>query len=98
MESARLNALWDEEDQKWLDDGLQPGMQARKPPPNSAMGAATWHGVQNFIEQYIMPHLDEEKFSDEKLSEIANGYKRVASELVGPMPAVVKCFVDSYAT
>ncbi|MCC6244162.1 MAG: hypothetical protein IT353_15070 [Gemmatimonadaceae bacterium] len=99
-ESKRLSAQWDAATNAWLTDAIHstdsiaPSLLSHA---QSAMGAATWDGVEAFLRDHLLPaQQSASPRSRAELGAIAAQYVQLEKEYVGAMPPLVADFIQQY--
>ena len=96
-ESARLDARWHEEDAEAQDVAFRARSVGHQPSMGSAFESATWHGARRFVQEHLYPSLrSATPPSAASLREIAEQYRAMAPEMVGPMPYIIELFIAEY--
>jgi len=95
--SARYRARWDEEVRlarasTRRDDGHAPS----SPPTSTMIGAATWHGPLELVQQLQQALIPTVPPTRADLARVAAELARVAPTLEGEMPLEVAAFIDRY--
>ena len=98
-ESARLQARWGEEDAQAQEAEFRAPSTVERPSMGSAFESATWHGARWFLEEHLYPSLrSPTPPTAEALQDIAEPYRAMTPEMVGPMPYVVEEFIAQYGS
>jgi hypothetical protein len=99
-ESKRLSAQWEAATSAWLTHAMNFGESAKprlSPRRESAMGAATWDGVEAFVRDHLLPAKRSAVPPPRAdLEAIAAQYCLLEKEYVGEMPPLVAAFIQQY--
>jgi hypothetical protein len=98
-ESARLQARWEEENAQAQDTFLRTRGVAIQPSMACTFESATWHRARRYVKEHLHPSLRSATSpTAATLQELADRYRAMAPEMVGPMPYVVELFIAEYGS
>ena len=98
-ESARLRARWEEEDAQAQEAAFRTRSVGTQPSMAMAFESATWHGARRYLKEQLHPSLRSATPPTEAaLQRIADQYRSMAPEMVGPMPYVIEVFIAEYGS